>query len=308
MREWYPVSEGTQCAGESPAPGLVEAHETEQESVTCVNVNGDRFPCGAQSTCCGNAGAAPGSKCCRPHGRPRREWYPVSVGTQCAGSIEREAVFCVNSVGDRFPCGAGSTCCGNACAAPGSKCCRPHGRPRREWYPVSADTQCAGSDDQEQEQDVVTPSYPDRVDETEHAAVTCLNGNGDRLPCGAQSTCCGNACAAPGSKCCRPEGRPRREWYPVSEGTECAGSIEHEAVYCVNTIGDRFPCGPRSTCCGNASAADPTEGPCVSGTPSAKTLSVPSEGIICTHPGEATQVSPSRSPLDRSLTSDRKHL
>jgi len=53
------------------------------------------------------------------------------------------SVSCTNAVGYPFSCGAGSECCGNACAAPGSKCCRSANRPKSSWYPVSHATPCA---------------------------------------------------------------------------------------------------------------------------------------------------------------------
>merc|ERR1712241_1450659 len=131
------------------------------------------------------------------------------------------SVVCFNFLGGSFACGAGSTRCGNACAAPGSKCCRPHEGLEHEWYPVGQSTVC-----------------PD----DNHASVVCLNSLGHGFSCGAGSTCCGNACAAPGSKCCRPHGKPRREWYPVSQGTWCRPAVarpsadNHSAVALVDAV------------------------------------------------------------------------
>lgn len=39
--------------------------------------------------------------------------------------------------------GGGGQCCGNACAAPGSKCCKSPLVEKRRWYPVTKDTKCA---------------------------------------------------------------------------------------------------------------------------------------------------------------------
>jgi len=85
----------------------------------CQNAAGSNFPCGAGSRCCGNACAAEGSKCCNNNGAK----YPVSQATQCA-STSKPSVECTNRYGDIFPCGAGSSCCGDLCAGSGSGCCK----------------------------------------------------------------------------------------------------------------------------------------------------------------------------------------
>merc|ERR1712039_694896 len=123
----------------------------------------------------------------------------------CGGAcVGKHDVCCENVNGDNFPCqGEGGGGCGNACYAPGSKCCKPAG-PKSAWYPVSKDTECR------------------------KASVQCTNRNGDEFECAAgdqccgdtcvskDDGCCGNTCAAPGSKCCKPEG-PKSAWYPVSK-------------------------------------------------------------------------------------------
>merc|ERR1712050_612663 len=56
--------------------------------------------------------------------------------------------------------------------------------------------------------------------------VCCVNLNGDGFPCQGQGGgCCGNACYAPGSKCCRSLIYPKSRWYPVTQATECASGF-----------------------------------------------------------------------------------
>jgi len=166
----------------------------------CTNDLGDTFPCQAGGECCGNGCAAPGSKCCNK-GKPGYE-YPVSEGTACAG----DSIECINSHGNAFQCGAGSSCCGdicvapgggcckssghsfvcgpnskccgNSCQAPGSKCCRTKGLD----YPVTKDTKCVGWNS---------------------GSVVCQNRYGSEFQCGAKSSCCGDICAGEGSTCCQ---------------------------------------------------------------------------------------------------------
>merc|ERR1712117_634001 len=66
-----------------------------------------------------------------------------------------------------------------------------------------------------------------------YPTVRCVNVNGDEFPCeGGPGGCCGNACYAPGSKCCRSPYVPRSRWYPVAEGTRCAfGEGEYPTPY-----------------------------------------------------------------------------
>merc|ERR1712122_428868 len=45
--------------------------------------------------------------------------------------------------------------------------------------------------------------------------ICCINVNGDGFPC------CGNACFSPGSKCCQSAIKPRSQWYPVTQATQC---------------------------------------------------------------------------------------
>merc|ERR1712117_50087 len=55
-----------------------------------------------------------------------------------------------------------------------------------------------------------------------YPTVWCLNVNGDQFPCeGGSGGCCGNACYAPGSKCCMSPAVPKSQWYPVSKETGC---------------------------------------------------------------------------------------
>merc|ERR1712228_334363 len=161
--------------------------------VCCVNVNGEGFPCqGGGGGCCGNACFAPGSKCCKSAFKPKSQWYPVTMATQCAqgfhGSTTHDggawngfnlgwgsegSVKCRNREGTRFNCAAGDSCCAGACVHKGDICCK--------------------------------------------------NVNGDGFPCQGQGGgCCGNACYAPGSKCCKSHFKPKSQWYPVTKETKCA--------------------------------------------------------------------------------------
>jgi len=208
-----------------------------------VNSIGNDFPCGAGSSCCGNACAAAGSKCCKPQGRPMREWYPVTESTECSdppvpapSTPAAKAPFwlamgmanCRNRRGEEFPCGETGKCCGDVCADQNDLCCR--------------------------------------------------NSNGNDFACqGGGGSCCGNACAAPGSKCCTADNGYK---YPVSNDTACAGEyktcknregttfycgakdtcsgdvcVAEGGVGCMNSNGNDFPCGAGSSCCGNACAA-----------------------------------------------------
>jgi len=166
----------------------------------CRNDLGDAFPCQKGGECCGNACGAPGSKCCNKGKRGYE--YPVAEGTACTS----DSVTCINSKGDEFQCGAGSSCCGdicvgeggaccqgsnhnfvcgsgskccgNTCQAPGSKCCHTKGLN----YAVTKATQCAGWNS---------------------GSVVCENRYGVEFLCGARSSCCGNICAGEGSACCQ---------------------------------------------------------------------------------------------------------
>merc|ERR1712232_520492 len=89
-------------------------------------------------------------------------------------------------------------CCGNACYAPGSKCCKPAG-PKSAWYPVSEET------------------------ESRRASVQCTNRNGDEFECATGNQCCGDTC------------------------------VSKDDVCCENVLGNNFPCqGNGGGCCGNA--------------------------------------------------------
>jgi len=189
---FFPCGDGQCCGNSCKAKG----------DLCCRNSLGDSFPCQKGGECCGNACAAPGSKCCNK-GKPGYE-YPVAKGTACAS----ESITCRGSNGQKFQCGAGSSCCGdicvgpgdtcckgtggnfvcggnskccgNSCQAPGSKCCITKGLN----YPVTKGTQCAGWDS---------------------GSTVCHNRNGDEFLCGAKSSCCGDICAGAGSPCCQNE-------------------------------------------------------------------------------------------------------
>merc|ERR1712085_147670 len=116
---------------------------------------------------------------------------------------------------------------GNACYAPGSKCCKPEG-PRSAWYPVSTSSAC-------REASVMCSNR--NGDEFECAAgdrccgdicvskddVCCENVYGNNFPCrGDGGGCCGNGCYAPGTKCCKSPWKAKARWYPVTMATKCA--------------------------------------------------------------------------------------
>merc|ERR1712226_537947 len=144
-----------------------EASRRRKPPVHCRNPDGTKFNCAGGDRCCGGACVGQGDICCE------------------------------NANGDNFPCqGKGGQCCGNACAAPGSKCCKPKG-PKSGWYPVSKGTQCRAE------------------------SVKCKNRNGDGFECANGDKCCGDACYAPGSKCCQSWWVPKARWYPVAKGTAC---------------------------------------------------------------------------------------
>merc|ERR1711972_930539 len=145
-----------------------EASRRRKPPVHCRNKDGTKFNCAGGDRCCGDACAAPGSKCCKPKG-PESGWYPVSKGTQCRA----ESVKCKNRNGDGFECANGDKCCGDICVSKGDVCCE--------------------------------------------------NVNGNNFACqGHGGGCCGNACYAPGSKCCQSWWVPKARWYPVTKATECA--------------------------------------------------------------------------------------
>lgn len=186
----FPCGDGQCCGDVCKAEG----------DLCCRNTNGNFFPCQQGGSCCGNACAAPGSKCCNK-GKPGYE-YPVAKGDACTS----DSVTCINSHGDKFQCGRGSSCCGdicvapgdvcchsgkhsfacahgnkccgNSCQAPGSKCCQTRGLA----YPVTKHTKCAG---------------------WKQGSITCINRRGQEFQCGAGSSCCGDICAGAGSACCQ---------------------------------------------------------------------------------------------------------
>merc|ERR1719277_405077 len=154
----FPCGETGRCCGDICA---------DKHDVCCKNVLGNDFACaGDGGGCCGNACYGKGSKCCRVG--EKSQWYPVAEGTECAEAVKAPKT-CTNRFGDTFECSAGDRCCGDICVSDGGKC--------------------------------------------------CFNVNGNSFACGSGSTCCGNACAAAGSKCCKVG--KKREWYPVTEDTQC---------------------------------------------------------------------------------------
>merc|ERR1712127_231391 len=151
---------------------------------------------------------------------------------------------CTNAVGDKFPCGGKGSCCGNACTGEGSKCCKVGNF--TEWYPVSKDAECRSP---AYTNGNVHEAIPEPVDESLLSALPssstscgaapgdlcCTNAVGDKFPCGGGGSCCGNACAGEGSKCCKVGNFT--EWYPVSKDTECrspaytTGDVQpHQAI------------------------------------------------------------------------------
>merc|ERR1712038_671388 len=181
------------------------------------------------------------------------EWYPVSNETECREggdaasqneaskpkpdfcreAVSRGDLCCENAVGNFFLCGGqGGSCCGNACAGVGSKCCK--GGTFDEWNPVSNETECRegrvgapptpASLSQNQSPATMTMTRKPKPDFCGEAAsrgdLCCENAVGDFFLCGGRGgSCCGNACAAVGSKCCKVG--TFAEWYPVSNETEC---------------------------------------------------------------------------------------
>merc|ERR1712127_387211 len=251
----------------------------------CTNAVGDKFPCGGKGSCCGNACTGEGSKCCKVGNFT--EWYPVSKDTECRspaytngnvhqaipGPVDESLLLalpssstscgaapgdlcCTNAVGDKFACGGGGSCCGNACAGEGSKCCKVGNF--SEWYPVSVETECRSPTSstgvrRRRPGDVLWKDgkciNPDGVahecgggPETccgwfckAPGDTCCTNAVGDKFPCGGKGPCCGNACTGKGSKCCKVGNFT--EWYPVSKDTECrspahtTGNVQpHQAI------------------------------------------------------------------------------
>merc|ERR1712217_623956 len=134
----------------------------------CKNDLGDAFPCQAGGECCGNACAAPGSKCCNK-GKPGYE-YPVAEGTACTS----DSVTCINSNGNEFQCGAGSTCCGDICSGPGGVCCKGSS----SNFLCGPHSSCCG--------DLCAGA----------GGVCCQNEEGYDFVCGAGSRCGKNVCLA----------------------------------------------------------------------------------------------------------------
>lgn len=162
-----PLGDEFQCAGGDSCCVWICVG---QGDLCCTNYDQQQFPCQGGGSCCGNACAAPGSKCCKPDG-PKSGWYPVSDATQC----REESTQCTNAQGHDFECAAGDRCCGGTCVHQKNAC--------------------------------------------------CTNVNGDSFSCQVNEVgeggCCGNACYAPGSKCCRSAWVAETLWYPVAKGTKC---------------------------------------------------------------------------------------
>lgn len=78
--------------------------------------------------------------------------------------------------------------------------------------------------------------------------VCCTNEFGNNFACAAGDSCCGNACASAGSKCC--DGIDNKK-YPAAKGSQCS----EDYVQCSNRNGDKFLCGPDSSCCGDVCSA-----------------------------------------------------
>merc|ERR1712151_633711 len=204
--------------------------------VCCENVDGNSFPCqGAGGQCCGNACAAPGSKCYKSSSVERSRWYPVTNDTECAfadAADDSEAhsslvavdqdletrrrlssTTCYNRQGTKFMCAGGDRCCGDICVGQGDVCCE--------------------------------------------------NVDGNSFPCqGDGGQCCGNACAAPGSKCCKSSSVEKSRWYPVTNDTECAftdgvgdSGTQLPSTTCWNQQGAKFMCAGGHRCCGDVCVA-----------------------------------------------------
>merc|ERR1712218_429324 len=116
-----------------------------------------------------------------------------------------------------------------------------------EWYPVSNETECRegrigaptpASLSQSQSPATMTMTRKPKPDFCREAAsrgdLCCENAVGDFFLCGGRGgSCCGNACAAVGSKCCKVG--TFAEWYPVSNETESGrGEMLHPRTKQVN--------------------------------------------------------------------------
>merc|ERR1712226_1558860 len=245
---WYP-SAGTTAA---PSGGKC-----------CYNADGtgcnpEGHYCDSQETC---------TKDC--HGT----WYP-SVLLQKSGDMTGQGgVVCNNpQTGAEFPCGAGSFCCGGACAAPGSKCCAG---PNGNDFPVTKETLC-----------------PDEL-------IGCVNRFGNVFTCGIYSSCCGDICVGRGGKCCVNDNGNNFACGPnsVCNGNICSppillqkkgdttASVGQGGVTCKNPqTGAEFPCGAGSFCCGGACAAPGSKccaGPNGNDFPVTKDTLCPDELIGC---------------------------
>lgn len=169
----------------------------------------------------------------------------------CCGDIcvPRGAPCCSNSLGNNFGCAVGDSCCGSSCAASGSKCCDGSGDCK---YPVSNETpcgrftECTNRDGAKFLCGAESSCCGDVC--SAPGGTCCQNDAGSDFVCAAGDSCCGNACASAGSKCCDNHGVK----YPVSQSTLCAG--ESTSIECRNRHGNYFWCGSQSSCCGDICA------------------------------------------------------
>merc|ERR1712176_276057 len=157
--------------------------------------------------------------------------------------------------------GEGSTCCGNACAAPGNECCSGE-----TGYKFPA-VKCEVNSEQAQAQRCVNREGFEFWCGSGSSCcgdvcvapggTCCQNSFGNDFPCGEGSSCCGNGCAAPGSKCCSLNGVD----FPMADGVPCPtadGAVETNGaansasgITCTNRHGAHFRCGEGSGCCGD---------------------------------------------------------
>jgi len=144
-------------------------------------------------------------------------------GSSCCGNACTTGPCCKNYDGYKFGCGKGSSCCGNACAAPGSRCCNTgfFGFKTGYQYPVSKATECVKTE----------------------LSTMCKNpATKAEFACAPDSKCCGGACVANGGKCCFNE---YKEGFPCAEGNFCCGNVcasaESKCCKDTNVNGPWFP-------------------------------------------------------------------
>merc|ERR1739844_257771 len=94
-----------------------------------------------------------------------------------------------NAVGDFFLCGGrGGSCCGNACAAVGSKCCKVG--EFAEWYPVSNETECREGGDSASQNEARNPKPDFWSEAVSWGDLCCENAVGNFFLCGGQVCGC----------------------------------------------------------------------------------------------------------------------